>query len=207
MGFLCKNTGVVCHSLLQWAMFCQNSPLWLLCFGWPYMTWLIASLSFTSSLSMYSYSFSSSHVEMWELDKEGWVLKNWFFQAGVLEKTLERHLDCKEIKPVNPEGNHTEYSLEGVILKLKLQYFGHMMQRADSFERTLILGKIEGGRRRGWQRMTCWMAPSTQWTWVWVNSGSWWWTGRPGVLQSVGSQRVGHDWATELNWTDVCYVS
>ena len=132
-------------------MFCQNSPLWLLCFGWPYMTWLIASLSFTSSLSMYSYSFSSSHVEMWELDKEGWVLKNWFFQAGVLEKTLERHLDCKEIKPVNPEGNHTEYSLEE--LMLKLQYFGHLMQWVNSLEKTLMLVKIESKRRRGLQRM------------------------------------------------------
>ena len=75
------------------------------------------------------------------------------------------------------------------------------MWRADSLEKTLMLGKIEGRRRgddRGWDG---WMASPTQWTWVWVDSGSWWWTGRPGVLWFIGSQRVGHDWATKLNWT------
>ena len=71
----------------------------------------------------------------------------------VLEKTLESPLDCKEIKPVHPKGNNPEYSLDGLKLKLKLQYFGHLMQRTDSFEKTLMLGKIEGGRRRGRQRM------------------------------------------------------
>ena len=74
-------------------------------------------------------------------------------QTVVLEKTLENPLDCKEIKPVNLKGNQPEYSLEGLMLKLKLQYFGHLMQRADSFEKTLMLGKIEGRRRRGWQKM------------------------------------------------------
>ena len=96
-------------------------------------------------------------------------------------------------------------SLEGLMLKLKLQYFGHLMQRIDSFEKTLMLGKIEGGRSRGRQRIDGWMASLTQWTWVWVNSGSWWWTARPGVLQSMGSQRVGHDWVTEL--TELNHVS
>jgi len=94
------------------------------------------------------------------------------------------------------------YSLEGMMLKLKLQYFGHLMRRVDSLEKTLMLGRIGGRRRRGWQRMR-WLDGITDWwTWVWVNSRSWWWTGRPGVLQFTGSQRVGHDWATELNWTD-----
>ena len=86
------------------------------------------------------------------------------------------------------------------MLKLKLQYFGHLMQRTDSFEKTLTLGKIEGrgeGDDRGWN---VWIASLTQWTWVWVDSMSWWWTGRPGVLWFMGLQRVGHDWA-ELNWT------
>ena len=98
----------------------------------------------------------------------------------------------KEISP--------EYSLEGLMLKLKLQYFGHLMWRADSLEKTLILGKIEGRRRgnRGWDG---WMASVTRWAWVWASFGSWWWTGKPGVLQSMGSQRVRHDWVTELNWT------
>ena len=91
-----------------------------------------------------------------------------------------------------------EYSLEGLMLKLKFQYFGHLMQRADSFEQILMLGNIEGWRRRGQQRMRWWMASAARWTWVWVNSESWWWTGRPGVLRFMGLQRVGHDWATEL---------
>ena len=87
------------------------------------------------------------------------------------------------------------------MLKLKLKYFGHLMWRADLFEKTLMLGKIEG-RRRGRQRMRCWMASPTQWIWVWVDSRSWWWTWRPGMLQCIGLQRVGHNWETELNWTD-----
>ena len=92
---------------------------------------------------------------MWELDyKESWVLKNWCLWTVVLEKTLESPLDCKEIQPVHPRGEISPgCSLEGLILKLKLQYFGHLMWRADSFEKTVMLGKIEGRRRRGRQRM------------------------------------------------------
>ena len=96
----------------------------------------------------------------------------------------------KEISP--------ECSLEGPMLKLKLQYFGHLLRRTDSFEKILMLGKIQGRRRRG--RMTGWdgwMASPARWTWLWVNSGSWWGTGRPGVLQSMGSQRVRQNWVTE----------
>ena len=103
------------------------------------------------------YGFSSSHVWTWELGyKESWVPKNWCFWTVVLEKTFESPLDCKEIQPVHPKGNQsfrTEYSLERLMLKLKFQYFGHLMQGTDSFEKTLMLGKIEGGRRRGRQRM------------------------------------------------------
>ena len=91
-------------------------------------------------------------------------------------------------------------SVEGLMLKLKLQYFGHLMQRVDSVEKTLMLGGIGGRRSRGWKRRWCWMASPTGWTWVWVNSGNWWWTGRPGVLWFMWSQRVGHDWVTEINW-------
>ena len=90
-------------------------------------------------------------------------------------------------------------SLEGLMLKLKLQYFGHLMQRADSLEKILMLERLKAGGdgdNRGWD---CWMASPTQRTWVWVSSRSWWWAGRPGVLQSTGSKRVGHDWVTELN--------
>ena len=94
----------------------------------------------------------------------------------------------KEISP--------EYSLEGLMQKLKLQSFGHLMWTTDSFEKTLMLGN-----RRGQQRMKWLDGSPTQWMWAWVNSRSWWWTGKPGMLQSMGSQRVRHDWATELNWT------
>ena len=87
-------------------------------------------------------------------------------------------------------------SLEGLILKLKLQYFGQLMWRTDLLEKTLMLKKIEGRRIRGCQR-TRWLdGITTQWTWVWVNSGSWWWTGKPGMLPSMGSQRVRYDWVT-----------
>ena len=90
--------------------------------------------------------------ESWTI-KKSWVLNNWCFWTVVLKKTLERPLDCKEIQPVNPKEISPEYSLEGLMLKLKLQYIGHLMQRADSFEKTLMLGKSEGRRRRGWQRV------------------------------------------------------
>ena len=102
----------------------------------------------------------------------------------------------KEISPA--------YSLERLMLKLKLQYFGHLMQRTDSLEKIWWWEKLKTGGKgdnRGWDG---WMASPTQWTqWVCVNFGSWWWTGRPGMLQSMGSQRFGHDWATELNWTEL----
>ena len=95
----------------------------------------------------------------------------------------------KEISP--------EYLLEG--LMLKLQYFGYLMWRTDSLEKTLMLGKIEveEGDDKGWDG---WMVSPIQWTWVWASSRSWWWTGKPGVLQFMRLQRVGHDWVTELNW-------
>ena len=105
-------------------------------------------------LSSQSYGFSNSQVWMWELDyKESWVLKNWCFWTVVLEKTLESPLDCKEIKPVNPKGNQSWIFFGRTDAELKLQYFGHLMQKTDSLKKTLMLGKIEGRRRRGWQRM------------------------------------------------------
>jgi len=130
---------------------------------------------------------------MWELDcEESWALKNWCFWTVVLEKTLETPLDCKEIKPSILKETNPGCSLEGLMIKPKLQYSGHLMWRVES---------LAGGERddRGWDG---WMASPTRCTWVWVNSGSWWWTGRLGVLRFMGSQRVGHDWATELNWTE-----
>ena len=100
------------------------------------------------------------------------------------------------------------------MLKMKLQYFSHLMWRTDSLEKTLMLGKIEGRRRRQDEgkiegRMTewdGWMASLTQWTWFSVNSRSWWWTGSPGVLQYIGSQGVGQNWPTKLNWSECMYI-
>ena len=106
------------------------------------------------SSSTQGYGFSSSHVWMWELDyKESWALKNWCFWTVVLEKTLESPLDSKEVQPVPLKEINPEYSLEGLMLKLKLQYFGYLIRRTVSFEKTQMLGKIEDGRRRGRQRM------------------------------------------------------
>ena len=106
--------------------------------------------------SSQSYGFSSSHVWMWELDyKESCASKNLCFWTMVLEKTLEGPLDCKEIQPVNHKGNQSWISLEGLMLKLKLQYFGHLVWWTDSLGKTLTLGKIEGRRRRGRHRTRC----------------------------------------------------
>ena len=122
-----------------------------------------------------------------------------------LEKTLEGPLDCKEIKPVNPKGNQPWIFIGRTDAEAEAPIRWPLMLRADSLEKTLMLGKIEGKRRRRQQRMRWhlrgWMASLIQWTWTWVNSGRWWGTGRPGVLWFMRSQRVGHDWATELNWT------
>ena len=126
------------------------------------------------SLSSQSYSFTSSHIWMWELDhKESWVPKNWCFSTVMLKKTLESPLDCKEIQPVHHKGNQFWIFIGRIDLKLKLQYSGHLMWETDSLEKTLMLGKIEGGRRRGQQRMR-WLAVITDSVDLcWVNSWSW----------------------------------
>ena len=145
---------------------------------------------------------------MWDLDcEESWAPKNWYFWSLVLEKTLESPLNSKEIQPVHPKGNQSWILIGRTDAELKLQYFGHLMQRTDSFEKTLMLGLIEGGRRRRQQGWYGWIAPPTQWTRVWVSSGSWWRTGKPGMLPSMWSQRVGEDWVTELklHLSTVCW--
>ena len=118
----------------------------------------------------------------------------WCWRRRLRVTWTARRSNQSILKEINPG-----ISLEGMMLTLKLQYFGHLMRRVDSLEKTLILGGI-GGRRRGRPRMRWLDGITTRWTWIWVNSGSWWWTGRPDVLRFMGSQRVGHDWATELNW-------
>ena len=95
-----------------------------------------------------------------------------------------------------------EYSLEGLVVKLKFQYFGHLMWRTDSLTKTEMLGGIAGRRRKGRQGWYGYMVSLTQWTWVWTSFRSWWWTGKAGVLHSMESQWVGHDWVTELKWSE-----
>ena len=140
------------------------------------------------------YGYESVH-------KVVWVLKNWCFQTVVLERILRvpwtlRRSNQSILKEINPE-----CSLEGLILKLKFQYFGHLLQRAHSLEKTLRLGKIEGKRRRGPQRMRWLDTITDQWTWVWVNSGRQWKTEEPGALQPMGlqSQTWLSDWTTTDN--------
>ena len=154
----------------------------------------------SKGLSSQSYGFSSSHVWMWELDfKESWAPKNWCFWTVVLEKTVASPLDCKEIKPVNPKGSQswifigrTDAEAETPILWPPDAQNWFLGKDPDA-------GK-EWRRERDDRGQDGWMASPTQWTWVWVSSGSWWWTGKPGVMQTMGSQRGGHDWATVLNW-------
>ena len=151
--------------------------------------------------SSQSYSFSSIHVWMWVLEyKESWVAKNWCFWNVVLEKTLESPWDCKEVQPVHPKGSHswvfigrTDVEAETPILwplDVKNWLTG---EDPDAWKdcRQEEKGTTED-EMVGWH--------PRQWTWVWASYRSRWWTGRPGLLQSMGSQRVWHDWATELNW-------
>ena len=140
---------------------------------------------------------------------ESWTIKKavvqrigafelWCWRRLLRDPWTARRSNQSILKEISPK-----YSLEGLMLKLKLQHFGHLMRRTDSlkkkswcWERLNVGGEGDG---KGWDG---WMASPIPWTWVWINSGSWWWTGRPGVLQSMGSPRVRHDWATELKWTE-----
>ena len=134
-------------------------------------------------------SWSIKKAERWRINAfELWCLRRLLRGPWIARRSNQSFL--KEISP--------EYPLERLIL----QYFGHLMWRTDSLEKTLMLGKIERRRKgddRGWDG---WMASPTRWTWFWIRSESWWWTGKHDVLQSIGSQRVGRDGTTELNWTE-----
>ena len=139
---------------------------------------------------------------MWQLVyKESWVPKNWCFWTVVLEKMLESPLDCKEIQPVHPKGYQSWVFIGRTDMKLKLQYFGHLMRRTDSLEKTLMLGKIEDRRRRGWQKMR-WLDGITdsmdmnlgKLRELAIDRGAW-------HAAVHGVTKSGHDWATELNWT------
>ena len=139
---------------------------------------------------------------MWELDykkAEHWridAFELWCWRRLLRVPWTTRRSNQSILKEISPG-----CSLGGLMLKLKLQYFGHLKWRVDSLEKTLMLGGIGGRRRRGWQRMR-WLDNITNSMDMSLgNSGSWWWTGKSGVLQSMGLQRVRQDWATELNWT------
>ena len=134
-------------------------------------------------------SWTIKKAEHWRID----AFERWWWTGLLRVPWSARRSNQSILKEISPG-----CSLEGLMLKLKLQYFGHLMRRTDSLENTLILGKVEReeGDVRGWDG---WMASLTWWTWVWASFSSWWWTGKPGMLQSMGSQRIRHNWATELN--------
>ena len=159
-------------------------------------------------LSSQSCGFSSSYVWMWE-----WTIKKaecqridafelWCWRGFLRVPWTARRSNQSILKELNPE-----YSLEGLMQKLKLQYFGLLMRKTFHWNRPWCWERWRAGGEGNNRRRDGWMASPTQWTWVWVNSGNWWWTGTPGVLQSMGLQRVGHDWATELaDWLTTLFI-
>ena len=167
---------------------------------------ILKSRDVTLPTSLYSQScsFSSGHVQMWELDyKESWAPKKWCFWTMVLENILESPLDWKEIKPVHPKGNQS-----GIFINIHWCWTwssntsATWCEELTHWQRPWCWEWIKAGWEvddRGWDG---WMASPTLWTWVWANSGSWWRTGKPGMLQSMGSQ-----WVTELNWTPYMWAS
>jgi len=172
--------------------------------GKRWKRWLTLYFGAPKSLQMVTAAMKSKDVCSLEkkpisnLDsmlKRSYAFELWCWRRLLRVPWTARRSNQSILKEISPES-----SLEGLMLRLKLQYSSHVMWRTDSLGKTLMLEKIESRRRRGWQRMR-WLDGITDvMHWVWASSGSWWWTGRPGVLQSVGSQRVGHGWVTELNW-------
>ena len=142
-------------------------------------------------------SWTVKKAENWRID----AFELWCWRRLLRVPWTARRSNQFILKEISPG-----CSLERLMLKLVLQYFGHLMWRVDSLKRSWCwegLGAGGEGDDRGWDG---WMASQTQWTWVWVNSRSWWWTGRPGVLWFMGWQRVRHDWATELNLTEMVRI-
>ena len=135
-------------------------------------------------------SWTIKKAEHWRID----AFELWCWRRPLRVPWTARRSNQSILKEISPE-----YSLEGLMLKLKLQYFGHLMRRTDSLEKTLMLGRLKVGGKgmTGWDGV---MASLTQWTWVWVGFGSWWWTGKPGVLQSMGSQK---SWTWLRDWTEL----
>ena len=144
--------------------------------------------------------FSSIHVWMWELDqKEGWALKNWCFWTVMLEKILESPLDCKEIQPVHPKGNQSWIFIGRTDVETETPILWPLDVKSWFIWKDPDAGK-DWGQEEKLDGITDSMDMSLSNLW------SWWWTGKPGVLRSMGSQRVGHDWATEVNWMQILNV-
>ena len=138
-------------------------------------------------------------VQMWVLDcKENWAPKNWCFWTVVLEKTIAGPLDCKKIQPVHSKGGQPWVFIGRTGAEAETPNFGHWCEELTHWKRLWCWERLKAGEGddRGWDG---WMASPTQWIWVWVNSGSWWWTGRPGMLQSMGSQS--QTWLRD--WTEL----
>ena len=141
-------------------------------------------------------SWTIKRAEYWTID----AFELWCWRRLLRVPWTARRSNQSILKEISPE-----YSLEGLMLKLQLQYFGHLMRRANSLEKTLMLGRLKAGGKkdnRGWDG---WMASLTQWRWVWASSRRWWRTWHPGMLQSLGSQGVGHDWVTEQEYGQLLY--
>ena len=144
---------------------------------------------------------------MWELDcEESWAPKNWCFWTVVLKKTLESPLDCKEIQSVHPKGDQSWVFIGRTDAEAEnSSSLATSCKELTYWKRPLCWEGLRAGGEGDDRGLDGWMASPTRWTWVWVDARSWWWTGRPGMLQFTASQRVGHDLATDVNWTDqVC---
>ena len=159
--------------------------------------------------SIQSYGFSKNHVGMWVSGhKESWALKNWCFWTVVLEKTLESPLDCKEIKPVNFKGNQFWIFIGRTDAKAEVLILWQPDVKNWLLRKDPDAGKdwrqeekgITEDEMAGWHHQL-------NGHWVWTSSGSWWWSGKPGMLQYMKSQSVGHNWMNELNWADFLCLS
>ena len=146
-----------------------------------------------------SYGFSMYGCQSWTIKKAEHQRKDgfklWCWRRLLRVPWTARWSNKSILKEISPE-----YSLEELMLRVKLQYIGHLMRRVNSLKRPWCWERLKAGGEGDDRGQDGWMTSLTQWTWVWASSVSWWWTEKPGLLQSMGSQRVRHDWVTELNW-------
>ena len=175
---------------------------WLLLWNWKTLApWkkIYDKLSILKSRDITLLTKVHSRTDRSLDHKESWVPINWCFHTVVLDKTVKSPLNCKEIKSVNPKGNQPRIFIGRTDEEAKAPIVWPPDANNWLLEKTLILGMIEVRRKKGWRGWDSWRASPARWTWVWASSRSWWWAGKPGVLQSMGLQRVRHDWVTKLN--------